>query len=121
MINTTETVPEIRCMRCKRILTSKRSIRNGYGPGCRIKLNDAAKKVAKLYTRAQIIKAATALRTGAIKFYDAQPDGNRYACESSSGRDLYYTTGYTCTCPASIRCYHQCGVMIRELTPLSRH
>jgi len=113
------TAPETehRCMRCGRIMTNKYSIRRGYGRGCQEILREAARKLAAIYTRAQIMKAATALREGKIRFIG----GGRYAMPSSNGRDVYTVTAYTCDCPSRVRCYHRCAVNVREMTPLHRH
>lgn len=113
----TETGTEVRCIRCDRVLTNKYSIRRGYGRGCQALLREAAVKLSAIYTRAQLIKAATALREGKIRFVR---DG-MYECDSSNGRDVYYATAYTCDCPSRVRCYHRCAVNVREMTPLHRH
>lgn len=113
---TTEITTEHRCIRCKRVLTNKYSIKRGYGRGCQTHLREAARKLMKIYTRAQVQKAATALRNGTIRHIT----GDRYECDSSNGRDVYSVTPYTCDCPSRVRCYHRCAVMVRELTPLQR-
>ncbi len=124
----TETTEVPRCIRCKRVLKTKRAIADGYGWRCRIKLLEAAREVSKIFTREQVRKAATALRQGTIKWHapaDVVPAHGKgygiYQCQSSNKRDVYTTTAYTCDCPSRVRCYHQCAVMIRELTPLHRH
>lgn len=113
----------VECIRCKTMLTDPASIRRGYGEDCQRIMNDAAQEVAKIFSRTQVHKAATALRNGAVRWYSAGDvtTGSVYRVESSNGRDVYYTTRETCTCPASGLCYHRCAVMIRELTPLQRH
>ena len=109
------------CMRCGRVLTNKYSIRRGYGRGCQAKLRAAAEQVTKIYTRTQVGKAATALRSGTIHWIGSGEHSGIYECQSSNGTDVYVTTCFTCTCPSRVRCYHQCAVMIRELTPVHRH
>lgn len=106
-----------KCFRCNHKLTTERAKRDGYGWRCRARLLDAAKKVSRIYSRAQVKKAATALRTGCVAHYCA----DAYRVVSSNGEDVYWTTPYSCTCPSRVRCYHQCAVMIMELTPLSTH
>jgi len=98
-------------------MTNKYSIRRSYGRGCQEILREAARKLAAIYTRAQIMKAATALREGKVRFIG---DG-RYAMPSSNGRDVYTVTAYTCDCPSRVRCYHRCAVNVREMTPLHKH
>lgn len=117
MSTVTDITPETKCIRCGVVLTSRRSIHNGYGDDCREIMNAAAEQVAGLFTRDQIRKAATALRTGTVHWVSE----GLYTVESSNGRDVYFTTVDTCGCPASKRCYHECAVMIRELTPLHQH
>lgn len=107
-----------RCIRCRRVLTNKASMRRGYGRGCRAHLNRAAQQVAMTFSENQVRKAASLLRSEAISW-----DESEGMYRIVSGENVYWTLPDRCTCPAgenARRCYHRCAVKIRELTPYGR-
>lgn len=107
-----------RCIRCKRVMTNKASMRRGYGRTCRGHLNRAARQVALTFSETQVRKAATLLKSEAVTW-----DEHEGMYRIVSGENIYWTLPDRCTCPAgqnARRCYHRCAVKIRELTPYGR-
>jgi hypothetical protein len=98
---------EVRCLRCRRVLKSARSVAERYGKGCAAKIRQAALDEARRdFTEDQQSKAAELIRDGGMV---PHPHKGVFTAVSSKGDVTYLAHRAACTCPAGIksrRCYH---------------
>ena len=89
-----------RCARCRRVLRSERSKRDGYGRGCKAILRAAALAAAvKGFTQAQIDRARELIELRALV-----ATGRAWVFQvAGSDGAVYLTHSDTCNCPSGLR------------------
>jgi len=104
--------PTVRCIRCGRKLTSRKSIADGFGRECGRKVRASLVAVEQNYSRMQIVKALDLIAARRIERDHAATVGLFYVvCGSNASK--YYATPRGCTCKAAEhgrRCYHLAAV-----------
>jgi hypothetical protein len=106
----------VKCGRCHRILRSERSIRDGYGRGCKARMRAAAIAAAvKGFAQRQIEAAMEIIEDKALV---ATNRPGVYRAASSDGTQTYLTHSQTCGCASGLRrltattCKHSLAVVI---------
>jgi Family of unknown function (DUF6011) len=107
----------VKCGRCHRVLRSARSVREGYGPGCKAIMRAAAIAAAvKGFAAAQVEKARELIEDRALV---ATSRPGVFRVVSSDGERSYLAHSETCNCPSGLRrltactCKHSLAVRIR--------
>ena len=91
----------VKCGRCHRTLRAARSIRDGYGRGCKAILRAAALTAAvKGFAAAQIERARELIELRAL-VPTSRP--GVYRVPASDGTGSYLAHSQTCTCPSGLR------------------
>lgn len=105
-----------KCLRCHRTLRVARSVRDGYGRGCKARIRAAAIAAAvKGFAQRQIDAARELIEDRALV---ATSRPGVYRVVSSDGERTYLAHSQTCTCPSGLRrltattCKHSLGVLI---------
>jgi hypothetical protein len=99
----------VKCGRCHRPLRAARSIRDGYGRGCKAILRAAATAAAvKGFTQAQIERAKELLELRAL-VPTSRP--GVFRVPASDGIGTYLAHSQTCTCPSGLRRLTACTCM----------
>lgn len=104
-----------KCRRCGRVLTSAKSIADGYGRTCKARVA-AALAAVELdgFSAEQVSKAADVIADAAIV-----PSSSRglYIVVASDGDDRYLTGAQQCSCKAAQygrACYHRAAATIMD-------
>jgi hypothetical protein len=91
----------VKCGRCHRPLRAARSVRDGYGRGCKAILRAAALTAAvRGFTAAQIERARELIELRAL-VPTSRP--GVFRVPSSDGNGTYLAHSQTCTCPSGLR------------------
>lgn len=111
---TTTTDPRPRCLKCRHVLRSTKSIARGYGPTCAKYIRENAAVAATDFKPVQVEKALELIELGAIV---RTVRALLFKAVSSSGRERYYVNAAArvCTCKAGargVRCYHLAAAQI---------
>jgi hypothetical protein len=111
---TTTTDPRPRCLKCRHVLRSAKSIARGYGPTCAKYIKENAAAAATDFKPVQVEKALELIELGAIA---ATVHALLFEVVSSKGDDRYFVNAATraCTCRAGergVRCYHLAAAQI---------
>lgn len=112
----TTTDPRPRCLKCRRVLRSAKSVALGYGPTCTKRVKENARFAAEDFQPVQVEKALELLADGGI-VRSIRP--RLFFAVSSTGDNNYVvnTIDNSCTCKAGqrdIRCYHLAAVQILD-------
>ena len=101
----------MKCVRCNRPLTGRRSIERGMGKECARKMNASSAKAQAQYKATTVAKALELIDDGGI----VAVKGNRvFRVVASDGVGSYLTAREACTCPCGLRakfvCCHRVAV-----------
>lgn len=110
---TTTTDDRPRCLKCRRVLRSAKSIARGTGPTCTKRVKENARVAAEDFKPVQVEKALELIELGAIAAIHAWV----FEIVSSSGTDRYTVDASTRTCDCKAgahgrRCYHLAAAQI---------
>lgn len=111
---TTTTDHRPRCLKCRHVLRSTKSIARGYGPTCAKYIKENAAIAATDFKPAQVEKALELIELGAIIRTVREL---LFEAVSSNGTERYTVDAGTraCTCKAGergVRCYHLAAAQI---------
>lgn len=111
---TTTTDPRPRCLKCRHVLRTAKSIARGYGPTCMRRIKENAAVAATDFKPAQVEKALELITDGAL-VPSIRP--RLFFAVSSDGEQNYLinTIANTCNCKAGrrdVRCYHLAAAQI---------
>lgn len=112
----TTTDPRPRCLKCRHVLRSAKSIARGYGPTCAKYIKENATVAATDFKAVQVEKAVQLIADGGI-VRSIRP--RLFFAVSSKGDENYVvnTIDNSCTCKAGLnsrRCYHLAAVQILD-------